>query len=126
MNDFKKKNRFRKKLYSKPVLILLCILLLFLVKGVWDVRTKAKIGEEKMIQSKTELDGLNIKKEDSERQLERVRSPLGREEELRQKYNVAKPDETIVVIVEPDEPDEPVENEPESDGFWSKLLFWKN
>lgn len=126
MNDFKKKNRFRKKLYSKPVLILLCIFLLFLAKGVWDVRAKAKIGEEKMIQSKTELDELNIKKQDSERQLERVRSPLGREEELRQKYNVAKPDETIVVIVEPDEPDESIENEPKSGGFWSKLLFWKN
>lgn len=124
MKDFKRKQQFRRRLYSKPVILLLIILLFFILKGVWSVRQKAVFSQEKHEQAEMIHAELMEKEEQAREQLEYIQSPLGHEEELRRKFNVSKEGEQVIVIVEPDEPEEEIEV-PQETSFWQKLQFWR-
>ena len=49
---------------------------------------------------KKEVDNLKRRKEELENKIEMMKTPLGAEKELRSKFQVAKPGEEYVVIVE--------------------------
>lgn len=125
MRQFQQRQKVRARLYSKPVLIVLLVITIFMIKAVFNIYTKYK---ESKLEKQIVLDRLNELKNREEglkKDIVDLQSPEGQEEEIRKKFNVSKPFEKVVVIVE-DDKDYKVEEEKSFFGkLLDKVLFWK-
>lgn len=89
-------------MYSKVSLLILFVILLIVGKGAWNVHKKAEIARaERNIALRyiTQLETRNVEMLAS---LEHFKNDSGIEEEVRQKYTVARHGEEIVVVVDDD------------------------
>lgn len=123
MRNFKEKRRFRSILNSKIVLIFLSALVLFFAWGVIGfmvkmetVRENRKIAENKFIE-------LQKQKEHFSREIAKLNTEEGKEDNIREKFGLAKEGEGLIVIVEDKNLKE--EEKEDSGGFWGfiKNLF---
>lgn len=101
MEDYKAKQRIRKKIYSPWVFGSLLLVTLFLIKGTWGVYFKQNESAKNLEKVKTELANAQNREEDLEASVSYLKTQEGVEEEIRDKYSVAKPGEEILLIVEP-------------------------
>ncbi len=117
MKQFQEKKKIKAKMYSKPVLIGLIVLMLLLTKGVVNIFMKYResVVAEKIARAR--LAELEERKESLEADIENLQSEQGVEEELRKKYNVGNPGEKMIVVIN----EEGEKNEAEK-GFWAKLF----
>ncbi len=100
MREFQDKKRFRRILYSKTTLVVLLILMVFLAKAVWSVYLKDKESARNTVMASNELAQLQARHDFLTQELGRLKTAEGKEEEIRKKYQVSKPGEQVVVIVE--------------------------
>lgn len=120
MLPFQERKKVRKFLYSKAMLVVLLILVVFVARGAWNIHEKAAIARAERIQAAKELTGLQDHQGELEASLVRLKSGRGIEEEVRQKFTVARPGEEVVVIVDEQE------KKSENGGTSSKVGFWEN
>lgn len=121
MKHFQEKHSFRKVLESKPVLILLFLLLLFFIWNMlsfWEKRNETqkkldivekRVSELRDSEAKlnTDIDSLNTEK--------------GIESNIREKYGLVKEGEQLIVVV--DDPNfVPVTEEKQT--FFTKIKSW--
>lgn len=125
MRQFQQKQKVKARLYSKPVLVLLIVVMVFMIKAVYNIYDKYK---ESKLEKQIVLDRLNElreRKNGLEKEIVDLQSPEGQEEEIRKKFNVSKPFEKVVVIVD----DDKVYKVEEEKGLFGKILdkvlFWK-
>jgi cell division protein FtsB len=125
MQDFKKKRTFKRRLYSKLVLIVLLVIFIFVVRGGWDIYKKAKSSEEKLrVAEETQME-LEAKKASIEAQIARLETETGIEEEIRSKFDVVRDGEQVIVIV--DAETEATSTPPSPGGvrgFFTTLFSW--
>lgn len=119
MRNFQQKRVWRNIMQSKPVLILLGILILFFawsVLGLWN-----KMGEtsknKKIAEEKVTL--LEQQKENILSDINSLNTPEGKEKLFREDYSLAKEGENLIVIVEDKNPS--AASAKPSSGFWSFL-----
>lgn len=118
-----KKRRFKRIIYSKPVLIGLLVLAVFSVRAAWGAYARLSEITPELRRARDLRADLRVEKVELEEELARLETRAGREEELRERYGAAKPGERMVVIVDP-EPKEDSATEPETgfwEGWWQKL-----
>jgi cell division protein FtsB len=113
-----KKKAKTRKLYSKPVLIGLAILIVFIAKGTWGVYQKEIESRKNVAMVTKELESLEQRKAFLEAETEKLNSMEGKEEVIRQKYQVSKNGEGVLVVV--DKP-LPVVGGDSDDNFFSKM-----
>ena len=118
MLDFHERRRLKRTLYSKGVALLLLLLIFVLARGVWGVYSKEREAVRTAAQRAAELQELRAREVALAAELERVSTPRGVEGELREKYDLAKPGESMIVLIEP-----PAEKEKKTEvrGFWPWL-----
>jgi len=121
MKQFQQKRRFQKIIYSSGAIVILVLVALFFFNSTWDVYRKAKETAEKRGQAQAELDKLKEQEEYLRSQIDRLSTEKGIEEEVRTKFNVAKEDEGVIVIVD-GENKGAVQAESEVKAWWQ---FWK-
>ena len=121
MRNFQPKNRFKSIMHSKIVLVLLGCLVVFFAWGVIGfmvkmetVRDNRELAEEKFLE-------LEKKKIELSAQIARLNTEEGKEENIREKFGLAKEGEQLIVVVEDKNPPKPLEDE--SGGVWG---FFKN
>ncbi len=102
MLPFQERKNFRKFLYSRTNILVLLILLVLTGRGAWNVHEKAVIARSERDQSQRELVEVTDRKSTLEVSLRRLTSEQGLEDELRQKFAVAREGEEVVVIVDED------------------------
>jgi len=109
---------------SKPVLVLLSILLLFFAYGVIGFMGKmqATVDNKKIAENK--LAELQAQQKELSFETAKLKTTSGIEASIREKYPVAKDGEGVIVIVDDKNPPEAPKQE--SGGFFSFLFFWKN
>ena len=112
MHRFKQKRQLRKRIYSKPVLVLLIIILAFITHGIWGIWKKTKQSKETLEVAQMELDKLKEREEAIEKKIGRLGTETGLEEEIRSKFDVAKEGEKIIVIVDKNELPPVIEEKP--------------
>lgn len=121
MLDFQRKNKWEKEFYHLIVLIFLAILAGFLIKGVIRVYpnySKTSSVVEDLRQEKSEM---TEKKQELAENITRLQTDTGIEEDIREKFNVAKEGEKVIVIVDEDGK---VEDRRAKDvPFW--VLWWQ-
>lgn len=106
MRQFQDKKILKSKLYSKWVVVALTILLLILAKAVFNIYFKERESRRVMNLTRDRLYILQERKERISEQSESLKTSVGVEEEIRSKFNVAKPGEEVIVVVNQDKVEE--------------------
>ncbi|MFC1733185.1 septum formation initiator family protein [candidate division KSB1 bacterium] len=101
MFDFYERRKIKQWLYSWPFLVVLVVVSVFLTHGVWGVYQQEHITRINKNQRLTHLEELEIREKALQKEINRLSTERGIEEEIRQKFEVAKEGERVIVIVEP-------------------------
>lgn len=115
-------------LYSWPSLLVLLIISGFLIHGVWEVYQQERQTRVNKNQRLAHLEELEDRKEALEEEIARLGTARGVEEEIRQKFEVAKAGEAVIVIVEQPLKDlntESVIEESFLSRFFGGVIFWR-
>lgn len=113
-------------MYSRPVLIGLALVLGFVGFGTFRVYLKSRTAIAKNNEVKQELAVLEQRKKEMEERIARLETPAGLEEELRKKFNVSKPNENVLVIVDQNQEEDKIEEKENTvsvflSGIWEKI-----
>lgn len=104
MKEFQERSKQKRKRRSKVLLLFMFLVFIFLVKGTFSAYTKernSRIEVERVLKEKEALDKrYYIMSEQSDV----LKSDIGVEAEIRNKFDVAKEGEGVIVIVDKDTP----------------------
>jgi len=121
--DFHEKRKFKKLLYSRPTLIILGLLVIWLSFNVFSMYKKERDTRLRRIEQREILDELENREASLREEIERLNTERGIEEEVRSKFEVGREGEEVIIIVDsPDEVDT-VKNSKEK-SFWQKVFSW--
>lgn len=105
------------------MLVALLILVIFMAKQVYDIYKKQGISKDSLASVADENNELKNREKMLTSEIERLKTKDGIEEEIRNKFNVAKPGEHLVVIVD-DASTSKSGTANESAGWWQNFLGW--
>ena|SRR3989338_8643047 len=121
MFDFYERRKFRRILYSNGALVVLLVITIVLSRGVYNIYIKERETTRITAEKEAKLKSLAKREAALSTELNRLATDRGVEEELRQKYDVAKPGEHVIVLVEPPKDNQqPTTNN--SGGIWNWFL----
>jgi len=103
MLDFKKRNKSWGAIYPKIFILILCVVVIFLSNASWNAYQKYKIAQKNRDNSTVELEKLYDREEKLKKDTELLNTESGIETLLRQRFNVVKEGEGVIVIVEEQE-----------------------
>ncbi len=101
MLDFRERSRLRRFIYSKPSIFILFFFVILTAHGAWGMFEKsreAKIKEEKAL---LELGQLSSRHSELEQDINKLSTERGQEEEIRNRFMVAKDGEKVIIISQP-------------------------
>ena len=119
MADFQQKRKFKNIIYSKVSFFILFILVIFMARATYNIYSKERLSIDSYAAVEKSYQGLNTRKEMLQSEINRLKTDGGMEEEIRSRFDVAKPGETVVVVVDSSSSQDTT---PTPIGFWSK--FW--
>ena len=98
MKVFEKRRRLKRLAYSPVSLVILAVLLLLLLHSVWGVFTKSQISKAARERAEKELQALETRQEVLSQELQRLNTEAGVEAEIRERFQVAKQGEGVIII----------------------------
>jgi cell division protein FtsB len=122
MLPFQERKKFRKILYSKASILVLLVALVLVSRGAWQVHEKAAIARTERNESARMLADLQDRNSALETSLVRLKSDQGIEDEVRQKYAVARPGEEIVIVVDESSKKSKNGDEALQKSFWQRFI----
>lgn len=120
MIPFQERKKIRKIVYSKVSLVVLGILLLVTADGAWNIYQKASIARAERGRAERALTDLQDRTTELEASLARIQSERGVEEDIRQKFTVARPGEDVVIVVD-DITQKSENSEAGSKSIWARI-----
>jgi len=124
MREFQEKRKFKKIVYSVWLQIFLGIVLLALIFSTVKVYKKSRLSADKSKEIKEELASLEKRNAELAAEAARLESESGREGEIRKRFDVAKPGEKIIVIVDKIGEDVNINGAENKGGFFSRFWRW--
>ena len=124
MREFQEKRKFKKLIYSGWLQIFLGIVLLALIFPAVKVYKKSRISADKAEEIKEEMAKLEKRNAELAAEAARLESESGREGEIRKRFDVAKPGEKIIVIVDKNSEDIKINGAENKGGFFSRIWRW--
>lgn len=114
------KRLIKRIVFGNIGLVVLIIVVAVFAKGTWSVYTKAQFAEENRTRAEQELEKLETREAALQEELLRLETERGLEEEIRQKFDVGREGEQMIVLV--DAPDPEPEIVIEEPSVWDKLV----
>lgn len=111
MLTVREKHFLKKYVFGTVGIIVLLIFVGVLARGTWGVYQKAQFAKESRDQARLQLAELTQREASLQEEIDRMNSPRGIEEEVRQKFDVGRPGEKMVVFVDTPVVEEPHESE---------------
>ncbi len=102
MEDFRSKQKIRKRLYSRATFFVLLLVTVLLLKGVWGAWDKHRESKQNLKNVEQELVQARNRELELTTRIEKLETQEGMEKEIRERFSVTKPGEEIVLIVEED------------------------
>lgn len=133
MFDFHEKRKIRSIVYSKPVVAFLAFITIVLSFSVYHRYTVSEEMKHKLNIREDELHELEERATVLESKVQYLRDERGIEEELRNRFDVVKEGEQVIILVdEPESAEEkreilPLDDETpstESESFFEQFKFW--
>ncbi len=121
MQEFQKKRKIRKILFSPAVLVAFSVFLVFLSSSTIRVYLRSRAASIKKEEFEQKLVNLEKRKSVLEGEIKRLQSKFGVENELREKFNLRKPGEKTLVIVDKAEKNDKMNSEKKSESFFQKI-----
>jgi cell division protein FtsB len=121
MREFQEKQKIRKRVYSRTSIIALLILCILIGKGLAGVYAKEKdsrLEVERLVKQKKEVEE---KLAMVSTQADRLKTDTGIEYEIRNKFDVVKEGEEVIVVVDKELPPPPEEKEGVMKRFWHSV-----
>ena len=100
MRDFQRKRKIRKILYSRGAIVAVLALLIFAAKATWSVHTKESESRRRLDSAAADLVALQTREKKLHDNIDRLKTPEGMEAQIREQFQVAKPGERMVVLVD--------------------------
>jgi cell division protein FtsB len=123
MIEFQEKRRIKRMLYSKPVIFVLVVLIVFLLNAVWNVYQKRQIAKDNYVKIADNLKRLQAREKILSSEIERIKLDEGIEEEIRERYGLVKPGEEVLVIVS-DNTAQVSTSTSANTSLWQKIKKW--
>ena len=101
MRELERRQKFKKRIYSIPSLILLVILLLLSIRGTWAILNKKHESEQYVKNLQQESQQLEEREKNLEADINYLKTEEGIDEEIKERFNVSKAGERVVIIVDP-------------------------
>lgn len=105
MFDFHERRKLRNIVYSKPILFILGVAVIFFSYSVWGAFQKERETITKKNQREDVLNELQERKDILIEEIDSLKTDRGIEAEIREKFEVANEGENIIIIVDPPESD---------------------
>ena len=122
LRSFQQKRGWKNIIYSRPVLVLLAILVLAFAWAVFRFMDKMQITRENRIIAESKVAQLEKEKEKLSSDISKLETEAGVEESIRDKFGLAKEGEGLIVIVEEKNTTEIPKKE--SGGFFGFFRNW--
>jgi cell division protein FtsB len=119
MQELRRKQKFKRALYSFPSLILLILLTYFLAKGTYGVMSIERESSQTVKKLEGEVALLSLRERELKDEINLLRTEEGIVEEIRRKFSVTNEGEHVAVIVEAREKEG---NEGRKKSWWRKVL----
>ena len=113
--------KIQKMFYAHWKTAILIILILFAGRAVFNVYGRYQDSRASLAFAEKELVAMENKKTTLEKATSELKTEQGIEKTIRQKYQVAKDNEQLIVIVENDQK-KPMETPSQSKGIWQSIL----
>ena len=117
MKHFENKKQIRSRFYSRYTIAGLLVVVLLLGNGVWNIYERQRQSKALRNEAEMRLEKALKQKSSLEKETGKLESEEGIEEEIRTKFNVVKPGEHVVMIVNP----EATTSATTTQGFWARL-----
>ncbi len=121
MKEFQERAKTRRKKRSKLVLLLMLAIFVLLVKGAFSAYAKESESRVEVERSLREKEALDRRYQVMSEQSDELKSDVGIESEIRNKFDVAKPGEGVIVIVDKDAPILEEDNRGVLKRFWDSV-----
>ena len=123
MKDFqeKQKKATGRKKYSKTLLLVMTLILLLLIKGVFSVYSKEQESQSEINRIQSQKAELQKRYENITEQSDALKSDTGVESEIRNKFDVVKQGEGVIVIVDKEVPVIQEDNRSVLKKFWDSV-----
>lgn len=121
MFNYQQKKQIRKVIYSKITLLILFIFIIILSKACYGIYQKQKISEQNLKIVEEEYYSLSSRKDVLESEIDKLKTEDGVEREIRSKFNVSKPGEIVVKIVD-DNKNISYDDSNKEKSFWDRII----
>ncbi|MBI3633676.1 MAG: hypothetical protein HY226_05285 [Candidatus Vogelbacteria bacterium] len=123
MRDLQERRYFRRLLRSPLFAVFLSVLFLLLCNSVYRIYRKDEVARLNRIESDKRLAALKEKEEYLKTQISKLKTSRGVEEELRNKFQVTKDGEEVLVVVDDPGTTGDISRSPRDNGsMWDKFL----
>ena len=109
MEYLKQRQKTGRRLYSKVAIVGLVILVALLIRPTWKIFEKSRESKANLRKAQTELAQLEARKHKLASDVAYLKTEHGRDQEIRNKFGVAKNGETMIVIVRNNGESKPME-----------------
>lgn len=122
MKVLQERKRFRSIIGSPIIFVALLITVLFLLKSNYNIYKKNQIAKINRVESDRRLALLRQKSDHLTDQLKKLETERGVEEELRNKFQITKSGEEVLVVVDEDMADDDKDVQPEEEQtYWQRF-----
>ncbi len=100
MLDFQQKRTIRRAMYSRVTIITMLVFVLILIKSTYGIYQKEQLSADTFNATQKQYNGLKNQETMLNSEIAKLKTNEGIEEEIRSKFDVAKPGETVVVVLD--------------------------
>lgn len=122
MREFQERNKVKKRVYSKTVLFGLFLFLILITKGVFSVYAKERDSREEMERILKQKQELQVRLDTMNGHNELLKTEAGVEAEIRNKFDVVRQGEEVVVIVDKEIPMIEADKRGVMKKFWDSVV----
>ncbi len=128
MLQLREKRIIRKILFGRVTVVVLLILVIIIARGTWNMYQKSQFAQGSRNKAEKQLLILQKRKESLEVELARLNTQRGIESELRQKFDVGRKGEHLIVLVDAPEKNQSATIKKRNIFIrvWHLLTFWNN
>ena len=126
MLDFREKTQLRKIVYSKVTLVVFALILFLVARGAWGMYDKSVEASAKRDAAAKQLVDLVAREKELNSDIDHLSTDRGIEEEIRNRFMVAKEGENVIIVSDPANKETPnsitVPDDTLQPSLWQKMF----
>jgi len=124
MREFQGKRRWRRLVYSLPVLVLLVLLIILLTNSAYRLYDKRQLANRERQVALAEVVQLRARQAELTETVAKLNTARGVEAAIRENFNVVKPGEKVITLVAGATTTVSGNVEPASIPWWQPIINW--